>query len=295
MVGLGASGKARRNGLPVGVLSVVAAIYLFMMVTFLLVTFRKESTVTPVNLGAFSIHQIPYDWSQLVGFSDDAYFRWFENSAIVSFGGAALAVAVGLPAGYALAMLRFRARRVLLLLTIITMVMPNTVLVIPLFLEVSAVHQVSHLWPVAVIMAFFPFGTYLAFIHYRTTLPRELLESGRIDGVGELGLFVRFAVPLAKQAVALVFFFAFVADWTNYFLPLVLLPTSDSQTVSVGLQELITSSQLFNPSAAAGLNVRLYMPELAFAAILQMLPVLFVFIVAQRFLVRATMLGAVKG
>ena len=92
------------------------------------------------------------------------------------------------------------------------------------------------------------------------------------------------AVPIAKQAVALVFFFAFVADWTNYFLPLVMLPSTTAQTVSVGLQLLITSSQLFNPSAG-GLNVQLYMPELALAAVLQMLPVLLVFIGAQRYLV----------
>jgi multiple sugar transport system permease protein len=175
------------------------------------------------------------------------------------------------------------------------MVMPNTVLVIPLFLEVSAIHQVGQLWSVAVIMAFFPFGTYLAFVHYRTALPYEMLEAGRIDGVSEIGLFLRLATPLAKQAVALVFFFAFVADWTNYFLPLVMLPASSTQTVSVGLQELITSSQLFNPSAAAGLNVKLYSPELSFAAVLQMLPVLVVFIGAQRYLTRGALVGAVKG
>jgi multiple sugar transport system permease protein len=110
-----------------------------------------------------------------------------------------------------------------------------------------------------------------------------------------MGLFWRVATPVAKQAVALVFFFAFVADWTNYFLPLVMLPTSAAQTVSVGLQELITSSQLFNASAAAGLNVQLYMPELAFAAVLQMLPVLAVFVGAQRYLQRGAMLGSVKG
>jgi multiple sugar transport system permease protein len=74
-----------------------------------------------------------------------------------------------------------------------------------------------------------------------------------------------------------------------------MLPTSSAQTVSVGLQELITSSQLFNASAAAGLNVQLYIPELAFAALLQMLPVLAVFVGAQRYLARGAMLGAVKG
>jgi multiple sugar transport system permease protein len=266
------------------------------MVTFVLSTMRSQQSL--VNQGAFgplSLGRLRFDWEQLRGFSDGIYFTWLKNSAILAFGGAVIAVLVALPAGYSLAMLHFRGRRVLLFLTILTMVMPNTVLVIPLFLEVSAVHQVDVLWPVAVIMGFFPFGTYLSFVHYRTTLPYEMLEAARIDGVSELGLFWRVATPLAKQAAALVFFFAFVANWTNYFLPLVMLPTSNAQTVSVGLQEVITSSQLFNASAAAGLNVQLYIPELAFAAILQMLPVLAVFIFAQRYLQRGAMLGSVKG
>jgi len=281
---------------PMTFLTIVALVYLFVMVTFVFASMRTEQSL--LHEGAFgplSLGRLRFDWRQLSGFSSGVYFHWLENSAVVAFGGAAIAVAVALPAGYALAMLHFRGRRVLLFLTILTMVMPNTVLVIPIFLEVSAVHQIDRLWPVAVILGFFPFGTYLAFVHYKTTLPFELLESGRIDGVSEIGLFLRLAVPLARQAVALVFFFAFVADWTNYFLPLVMLPSSSVQTVSVGLQELITSSQLFNPSAAAGLNVQLYMPELSFAAVLQMLPVLVVFIGAQRYLSRGSMLGAVKG
>jgi multiple sugar transport system permease protein len=285
-----------REVTPMGFLMVVALIYLFIMVTFVLATMRsQQSLVNQGPFGPLSLGRLRFDWEQLKGFSDGIYFTWLKNSAILSFGGAIIAVLVALPAGYSLAMLHFRGRRVLLFLTILTMVMPNTVLVIPLFLEVSAVHQVDVLWPVAVIMGFFPFGTYLSFVHYRTTLPYEMLEAARIDGVSEMGLFWRVATPLAKQAAALVFFFAFVANWTNYFLPLVMLPTSNAQTVSVGLQEVITSSQLFNASAAAGLNVQLYMPELAFAAILQMLPVLAVFIFAQRYLQRGAMLGSVKG
>jgi multiple sugar transport system permease protein len=285
-----------REVTPMGFLMFVALIYLFIMVTFVLATMRsQQSLVNQGPFGPLSLGRLRFDWEQLKGFSDGIYFTWLKNSAVLSFGGAIIAVLVALPAGYSLAMLHFRGRRVLLFLTILTMVMPNTVLVIPLFLEVSAVHQVDVLWPVAVIMGFFPFGTYLSFVHYRTTLPYEMLEAARIDGVSEMGLFWRVATPLAKQAAALVFFFAFVANWTNYFLPLVMLPTSNAQTVSVGLQEVITSSQLFNASAAAGLNVQLYMPELAFAAILQMMPVLAVFIFAQRYLQRGAMLGSVKG
>src|ERR1035438_244608 len=161
-----------RKMTPMGFLTLVALSCLFIMVTFVLSTMRsQDSLVHQGPFGPLSLGRLGFDWRQLQGFSDGIYFTWLKNSAIVAFGGAVLAVLVALPAGYVLAMLHFPGRRALLFLTILTMVMPNTVLVIPLFLEVSAVHQVDKLLPVAVIMGFFPFGTYLSFVHYRTTLP----------------------------------------------------------------------------------------------------------------------------
>jgi len=218
------------------------------------------------------------------------------NSLIVSVGGALIAVVAAIPAGYAMARLRFRGRRILLFVTLLAMVMPNTVLVIPLFLEVAAIGAVGQLWPVVVIMGFFPFGTYLAYIHFMTTMPPELVEAARIDGLNEISIFTRVAVPISKQAVALVTFFSFVANWTNFFLPLAMLSSNqNNNTVSIGLQQLIGASPLFNPTVAAGLNVKLYMPQLALATFLSMLPLLIVFLGAQRFLMRGQTVGAVKG
>jgi multiple sugar transport system permease protein len=185
--------------------------------------------------------------------------------------------------------------------TLLTMVMPNTVLVIPIFLEVSAVGKVfpmfsiGQLWPVIVIMAFYPFGVYLSYIHFLTTLPRELIEAARIDGLGDVSIFARVAAPLAKKAVALVVFFAFVASWTNYFLPLVLLPLSQQRPLSVGLQSLVSASPLFDPTTSAGLAVKLYMPQLALATTVTIIPLFILFIAAQRFLMRGAVVGAVKG
>ncbi len=125
--------------------------------------------------------------------------------------------------------------------------------------------SIGQLWPVIVIMAFYPFGVYLAYIHFLTTLPRELIEAARIDGLNDVSIFLRVAAPLAKQAVALVVFFSFVATWTNYFLPLVLLPLSNQRPLSVGLQSLVSASPLFDPTTSAGLAVKLYMPQLALA------------------------------
>jgi multiple sugar transport system permease protein len=127
-------------------------------------------------------------------------------------------------------------------------------------------------------------------------MPRELVEAARIDGLGEVAIFFRIAMPMSRQAIALVAFFSFVANWTNFFLPLALLTSGlGSQTISIGIQNLISSSPLFNPTTAAGLSVKLYMPELAMATAISTIPLLVVFIVAQRFLMRGQTVGALKG
>jgi multiple sugar transport system permease protein len=242
-----------------------------------------------------SLVNVESNLSDVLAFNNGVFLRWLTNSVIVAGGGSVLATLCALPAGYAIARLHFAGRRSLRFLTLLTMVIPNTVLVIPLYLEASAVGAVNNVWTVILFMGFSPFGVYLSYIHFKTTLPMQMLEAARIDGLTELDTFRLIALPLSKQAFALVGFFSFVANWTNYFLPLVLLPLSDSATVSVGLQQLVSSSPLYDPTNASGLDVRLYAPQLALATLVTIVPVLTVFVVAQRYLIRGQMLGALKG
>jgi multiple sugar transport system permease protein len=282
----------------------VAALFIFPIVGFVAMAFRDQDNVAAgsdgfLGLGGVSIDNALYSWSQIIGFGPGGgglFAGWMANSLVVSVGGALIAVVAAIPAGYALSRLRFRFRRTVLFVTLLTMVMPNTVLVIPLFLEVSAVGAVGELWPVILIMGFFPFGVYLAYIHFMTTMPAELVEAARIDGLSEVAIFFQVATPISKQAIALVAFFSFVANWTNFFLPLALLTSnSANKTVSIGIQELIGASPLFNPTVAAGLDVKLYMPQLALATFISMLPLLVVFLGAQKFLMSGQTVGAVKG
>lgn len=281
----------------------VAAIFVFPIVGFIAMAFRSNQSVATgaggfLGLGDVSWSHVVYSWSQVNGFgpAGGLFTRWILNSLFVGGGGALLGLVAALPAGYAMARLRFRMRRALLLITLITMVMPNTVLVIPLFLEVNAIGAVGDLWPVAIIMGFFPFGVYLSYLHFMTAMPRELVEAARIDGLSEIAIFWRIGLPISKQAVVLVGFFAFVANWTNYFLPLALLSSDqNNDTLSIGIQQLIGASPLFNPTVAAGLDVKLYMPQLALATVISMLPLLIVFLGAQKYLIRGETVGAVKG
>ena len=289
-----------------GTLGLMVAVFAIPIMTFMFMSLREEDGIGQVPGGIYSISGLSLDnlarnWDIILAFNNGIFTTWLQNSLIISVTATLLAVCTAIPAGYALAKLRFPGRSTLRFVTLLTMVMPNTVLVIPLFLEVSAVGKVlpmfsiGQLWPVIVIMAFYPFGVYLAYIHFLTTLPRELIEAARIDGLGDVSIFMRVAAPLAKQAVALVTFFAFVANWTNYFLPLVLLPLSHQRPLSVGLQALVSASPLFDPTTSAGLAVKLYMPQLALATTITIIPLFILFIAAQRFLMRGAVVGAVKG
>lgn len=286
--------------LRVGTLSLVAVVFAVPIVTFILMSFRQEDAIGNVPGGIYAVTGLSFEnlfrnLETILAFNSGIYLKWLQNSLVVATAATALAVFTAVPAGYAIAKLRFPGRSVLRFVTLLTMVMPNTVLVIPLFLEVSAVGGVGQLWPVIMIMAFYPFGVYLAYIHFLTSLPRELIEAARIDGLNDIAIFARIGVPLAKQAVALVVFFAFVANWTNYFLPLVLLPLSKQTTISAGLPQMLGASPIFDPTTAAGLSVTLYMPQLALATTITIIPLVFLFIAAQRFLQRGAVVGAVKG
>ena len=207
----------------------------------------------------------------------------------------AITLAVSVPAGYGLALGRFPGRKLILSLTLIAMIMPAAALVLPIFLELNSLHLIGRTASVILPFAFFPFGVYLSYIYYLTALPPGLLDAARVDGCGELQTFLRVALPLAKPIVALVFFFSFVADWNNFFLPYVVLADSNQYPISVGLSNLLSSTPSFNPAAGGGgQSVNIFRPELALATLLAVVPVAIVFLVSQRHLVAGLTGGAVK-
>lgn len=282
----------------------IGAIFAIPIIGFVAMGFRSNEDVASgkggfLGLGSVSIHNAINSFHTINAFGPGKgglFTQWITNSVLLSVAACALGVFSSLPAGYALARLRFKGKRTVLFLTLLAMTMPNTVLVVPIFLEVDKINSVGQLWPLMVLLGFFPFGTYLSYIHFMTTLPHELVEAARLDGLGDIETFIKVALPIAKQAIALVCFYNIIAVWTNFFLPLALLSSSQNhQTITLGLQQLIGASPLFNPTIAAGLTVKLYMPQLALATFLSTLPLLAIFIFAQRYLLRGQTLGAVKG
>ena len=226
-----------------------------------------------------SLRNVSAAWHHLDAFGDHLYRRWILNSLVYAFGATALTLVTGIPAGYGLAVGRFPGRRLILTLTLIAMLMPATALVLPIFLELSALHLLGTALAVILPFAFFPFGVYLAYIYYVTALSSDALDAARIDGCSEWQVFLRVALPLTRPVLALVFFFSFVADWNNFFLPYVVLPDSAQYPVAVGLNDLLVSAGR---------------PMLALGALIAAVPVVLVYLLSRRTIVAGLLGGTAQ-
>jgi multiple sugar transport system permease protein len=288
----------RTAGLGLRLLILAAfAVFFVVPVLWLLLAPTKADhalvTSSPLSFGSW--HQVSLAWKHLDAFSDHIFRTWIRNSLVYAFSATAIVLATAIPAGYGLAFGTFPGRKVVLTLTLVVMIMPAAALVLPIFLELNALHLIGNALSVILPFAFFPFGVYLAYIYYVTAVPRELLDAARADGCGEWLTFRRVGLPLAKPVVALVFFFSFVADWNNFFLPYAVIADSSQYPIQVGLSDLLSSTPSFNPAqGGGGQQVNIFRPELALATLLAVIPVAIVFLLSQRALVRGLVGGAVK-
>ena len=276
---------------------VVFAIFFIAPVLWLILAPTKsdQALITSSPFAVGDLHHVALAWKHLNAFSDHIYRRWIANTLFYALSATAITLFVSVPAGYGLAVGRFPGRKLILSLTLVVMIVPAASLVLPIFLELNAMHLIGSSLSVILPFAFFPFGVYLAYIYYATSLPPSLLDAARVDGAGELQTFLRVALPLAKPVVALVFFFSFVADWNNFFLPYVVLANSNQYPITVGLSDLLASTPSFNPSVGGGgQSVNIFKPELALATLIAVIPVAIVFLFSQRALVRGLVGGAVK-
>jgi multiple sugar transport system permease protein len=244
----------------------------------------------PLAFGSFS--KIGEDWQHLLSFDDGVIIQWSINSVFYALTTLVLALAVSLPAGYALATSRPRGRRIILSLTLVAMLLPISALVLPLFLEMNLVQLVNTPWSVILPTAFFPFGVYLAFIYYAVSLPEDLLAAARIDGANEWQLFWHVGLPLSRPLLGLLVFLNFTATWNNYFLPFVMLQDTSVYNLPVGLQALMIGTPALHPTTST--NIPIHKAELALAGVLMVLPVAIVFLFSQRFVTSGALTGSIK-
>ncbi|HLV98646.1 MAG TPA: carbohydrate ABC transporter permease [Ktedonobacterales bacterium] len=285
---------------PVGTLIRLVVLLLFgiffglPLVWLILATTKTDTQLSqdfPLSIGSLS--KIGTDWQHLLIFDDGVITQWYLNSVLYALATLVLALAISLPAGYALATAKPKARSLLLWLTLVAMLLPISALVLPLFLEMNVVHLVDTPWAVILPTAFFPFGVYLAFVYFAVSLPKDLLAAARIDGASEWQLFWHIGIPLARPLLGLLVFLNFTATWNNYFLPFVMLQDTNVYNLPVGLQALISCTPALTP-ACAGADLPIYKAELSLAGVIIVLPVAIIFMFSQRFVTSGVLTGSIK-
>ncbi|MEU7866404.1 carbohydrate ABC transporter permease [Dactylosporangium sp. NPDC049140] len=162
------------------------------------------------------------------------YSRWLLNSLLYAVGGAIVSTLLASMCGYALAKFSFPGREAVFGTVLAAVLLPAPVLAIPLYLVFSYTGTINTFWAVFIPSIVSPFGVYLSRIYAASSVPDQLIEAGRLDGAGEFRIFT-ISVRLMAPAMVTIFLFQFVAIWTNFLLPSLMLADTSLQPVTVGL------------------------------------------------------------
>jgi multiple sugar transport system permease protein len=209
----------------------------------------------------------------LTPFTSGPFLQQFFNSLYIATLTTIGVLAVASLAGYAFARIRFRGRGILFIVLLSALLVPPEVTIIPLFRLVSAFGWVdTHLS--LIVPSIFGVPAVLGIFLMRQffiSMPLELEQAGRVDGLGRFGIFARIALPLAKAPLSALAILTFLNSWNDFLEPLVFLRTRELWTVPIALQSFtdpITGIPIWNVQMAA--------------TTLSVIPVLLVFFVAQR-------------
>jgi multiple sugar transport system permease protein len=278
--------ERRRN--PMGSL-VLALTLLLLTVVFLAPLLWIISTSFKTNNDAT---QLPLSWAPrpptttayrtvLTTASQTPVLRWFLNSLVAGLANAALIVAVDAMAAYALARLEFRGKKAVFATVIGTLFVPGFVFLIPNFLIVSHLGWLDSLWAIIVPSAGGAFGVFFL-RQFFLAMPRELEEAAVLDGANHWQIFVRVVLPLARPGLATLGVLSFLTNWNDFLWPVYVLFSPQHLTLPAGLSTLQNAATINYPIVMAG-------------AVVASVPVILLFVAAQRHVVASVAQSGLKG
>lgn len=261
------------------VLVVLAAVFL---VPFYVMLKTGLSTTAAISSPHFAVFPSHPQWSRAAQVLGDPDFRSaLLDSALIAVLGTLGQIVLGALAGYGLARIPNRAARPVFAIILLVLLIPAATTFLPNFVIVVQLGWVSSLRGLIVPTLFSAFNVFL-FRQYFQGFPRELEEAGRIDGLGYGGTFVRIVAPNSLPFAAALSVLGFVGSWNAFLWPLVVAGNGSTTTVQIYLSSFLTS-QTFD------------YPGLFMAALLSTVPLLVVFLLLQRHLVRGVSETGITG
>ena len=179
-------------------------------------------------------------------FRETQFLTWTWNTMMVATLSTAIALVMGVPAGYALARLRFPGAEIVGTAIFVTYLVPTSLLFIPMVEVMAQLHLDDSIWALVAVYPTFlvPFVTWLMSGYFRT-IPPDLEDCGRIDGLTRLGALLRIAIPLAKPGILSAGIFAFTLSWNEFIYALTLVTASSERTIPVGVLVQLTRADFY--------------------------------------------------
>ena len=266
------------------VASVILIIWAFVTVIplyWMMIGSFQDSTASAL----FKPQMIPEVWSLAPYerfFNKTAAFRWLFNSLLVSAVVTVTNLFFASMAGYAFAKLKFPGRNSIFWVLLTTMMIPAQVTLIPLYILMINVFHLGDTYTAIILPSIVTVGNIFLMKQYMSTLPTSLIHAARIDACSEFGIFYKVILPMAKPGLAVLAIFTFVAQWNEFFWPLLVTRSNEMRTIQVGLAGFVFAESTDYGALMAG-------------ATLGALPMIVLFFSLQRYFLQGITIGAVKG
>jgi multiple sugar transport system permease protein len=216
---------------------------------------------------------------------EGTYFQWLGNTAFYAVVGGLGATALSAFAGYGFACFTFRGSKWLFSFAMAALLVPITAITLPLYLVYAKAGLINSVWGMLLPSAVSPVGVYLMRTYIAASVPRELIDAARIDGAGEVRIFVTIALPLMVPGLMTVLLLSIVGIWNNYFLPLIIFSQNKLYPLTVGLG--VWTSRAQNSGDAS------LFPALVVGGLVTIVPLIGLFLLIQRFWRGGMLLGSI--
>jgi len=217
----------------------------------------------------------------LMNYSEGLYFNWYTNSVIITIVQTCVSVLLSSMVGYALAVYDFRGRNLVFTVVLAVMMIPVEILILPLFKLTILLKIIDTKAGVILPFAVSPFAVFF-FRQYSMGIPKDLIDSGRIDGCNELGIFFRIITPVLLPAFGAIAILQAMGSWNSFLWPLIVLRSNENLTLPIGLQSLLTPY---------GNNYDVLLS----GSVLSIIPIIIVFLLNQKAFITGLTVGSVKG
>jgi multiple sugar transport system permease protein len=261
------------------ILTLLSAIMLFPFFWMLLSSFKDATQIFQMKV--FPTRPTLDNYAYIFFSRNSKFPQWFLNSAIVAVCTTASVLFFDSLVGYTLSNFQFPGKKFIFLLIISTLMIPTEMLVIPWYAMARSLKWANTYWGIMFPGMISAFGVFLM-RQFMGTIPHDLIDAARVDGKGELSIFLTVVMPLVTPALATLAIFNFIGNWNAFMWPLIAVSKPKMFTLPVGLA---------NFSSEAGSAWHYIMT----GATVSMMPLVLVFILFQKQIVRGIAMTGLKG